>query len=508
MNPKGNAWEWADDSVNTAFITTTTPGGSFGILMAKSIRVQPGKTYTVSGYAASHRCNGFTITPYNTDSGDISDEGRPPAKTITLTTGGNHLAQYTRFTHTFTATCNNISLYFCTSATEEARTMAAYLWLAQLQMEEGSQATAYTPCANDIAERMSVAEQKITADAIVSTVRSSSSYQNDLGNINTRIYNAEQKITADAIVNTVRSSSSYQGDLSNKANTSSVDSISGRVTATESSITQLSNSITSKVSAGEIASTINQTAQSVLIDASKIKIGAFTYGNADLYGGLPESLYCGGQVNSSDTATGISASSSQWAFWAGNGRFRVQQDGYLYAQKAKIEGEFTSGNWKLTSEGFRYLRDNIEYANMTYLEGTNYADGGGSSRVFYRTTNCDAQYGSDYKNTTYIRANAVKISAQNGADFDSCVSVTFDKHYGGNAICVYPSKGAGMLGVEGHAWSDIATYSLSADDYSGHSSRKVKNNIQTLEEVGSIIDNLTPVFFHIKEIKHIESYLD
>ena len=58
-----------------------------------------------------------------------------------------------------------------------------------------------------------------------------------------------------------------------------------------------------------------------------------------------------------------------------------------------------------------------------------------------------------------------------------------------------------MLGVEDHAWSDIATYSLSADDYSGHSSRKVKNNIQTLEEVGSIIDNLTPVSFSYKRDK-------
>lgn len=269
------------------------------------------------------------------------------------------------------------------------------------------------------------------------------------------------------------------------------------------SITQLSNSITSKVSAGEIASTINQTAQSVLIDASKIKIGAFTYGNADPKGCLPNSLYCGGQIDVSKTATGISASNPDWAFWAGNGRFRVQQDGTLVAQEAKISGEFASGNWQLTSKGFKYLRNNTEYANMTYLDGPDFVDGGGSARIFYGTTNCDAQYGSDYTKTTYIRANAVKISAQNSADFDSCVSVSFDKAYGGNVICVYPSKGAGVLGIEGHEWMDIATSSLSADDYSGHSSRKVKDNIHNLEEVGCIIDKLTPVSFSYKrDVNH------
>ena len=75
--------------------------------------------------------------------------------------------------------------------------------------------------------------------------------------------------------------------------------------------------------------------------------------------------------------------------------------------------------------------------------------------------------------------------------------------YEGNVICVYPSQGAGVLGIEGHEWMDIATSSLSADDYSGHSSRKVKDNIHNLEEVGCIIDKLTPVSFSYKrDVNH------
>ena len=61
--------------------------------------------------------------------------------------------------------------------------------------------------------------------------------------------------------------------------------------ASQSDITALSNQISSKVSAGDIASTINQTAQSVLINASKINMSGFvefsdlsTYGRTTING--------------------------------------------------------------------------------------------------------------------------------------------------------------------------------------------------------------------------------
>ena len=468
MNPKGNAWEWADDSVNTAFITTTTPGGSFGILMAKSIRVQPGKTYTVSGYAASHRCNGFTITPYNTDSGGISDEGRPPAKTITLSTGGNHLAQYTRFTHTFTATCNNISLYFCTSATEEARTTAAYLWLAQLQMEEGSQATAYKPCADDMATRMTAAEQKITADAIVSTVRSSTEYSNDLNNkVSTSDFN-----NLSGRVGTAESSiTQLSNSISSKVSTSDFSS----------TVTQLSNSINSKVSAGDIASTINQTPQTVLIDASKIQIGAFTYGNADVYGGLPGALYCGGQLNSTNTSTGISANNADWAFWAGSGAFRVAQNGYVYANNAAIFGSLSAGNWTFNNSGSRYT-NNSAAVEMKF-------DG---SKAWFASSNCAVQYGSDYNYTCTIRGKDVRIAT--GHDNSAVVIEHIGSADDPSLYCEGAgsewSSARGNLGGTSHRWDVCYVRSFHQS-----SSREVKHDIQDLGDTGEIVDALRPVSF-------------
>ena len=54
-----------------------------------------------------------------------------------------------------------------------------------------------------------------------------------------------------------------------------LDSLGNRVTSAESSLTVMAGQIESKVSAGDIASTINQTAQSVLIQASKIDLDGY-----------------------------------------------------------------------------------------------------------------------------------------------------------------------------------------------------------------------------------------
>ena len=156
--------------------------------------------------------------------------------------------------------------------------------------------------------RLSSAELKITDNAIVSTVRSSTGYKNDLNakannstvndlgtrlitaesnitqtsdkinlrvdqveinvsDINKRLSSAELKITNDAIVSTVTSSNAYKNDLNGKVNT----------TTFNSEVTQLSNSISQKVSSTDfngntVASLINQTATTIKMSALKIDL--------------------------------------------------------------------------------------------------------------------------------------------------------------------------------------------------------------------------------------------
>lgn len=63
------------------------------------------------------------------------------------------------------------------------------------------------------------------------------------------------------------------------------------------------------------------------------KIGCWEISNNSLHNGL---AYNG---NKDSNATGMGTYGTDWAFWAGNGRFSVKQDGELYAENATIKGK-------------------------------------------------------------------------------------------------------------------------------------------------------------------------
>lgn len=304
----------------------------------------------------------------------------------------------------------------------------------------------------------------------------------DIGPLATRVTEAEQKITADAIVSTVRSSAEYSNDLGSKVGTGDFNNLAGRVGNAESSITQLSTSISSKVSAGNIISTINQSAEQIKIDAIKIKIGAFTYGNADKDNGVPGALYCGGQLNTpSTTSTGISADNTEWAFWAGSGAFRVAQNGYVYAGNAYVSGTLSAGNWVFNSSGSRYTNGSAA-VEMKF-------DG---SKAWFASSNCAVQYGSDYNYTCTIRGKDVRIAT--GHDNSAVVIEHIGSADDPSLYCEGAggdwSGARGNLGGTSHRWDVCYVRSFHQS-----SSRKVKHDIQDLGDTGEIVDALRPVSF-------------
>lgn len=163
---------------------------------------------------------------------------------------------------------------------------------------------------DDLASRLSSAELKITSEAIVSTVRNSAEYLGDIealsGRISTaetqitqtansialkadktitdgldaRLSAAELKITDSAIVSTVRGSTAYINDLANKAN---IDTLVNLQSNLQSQINQQAEQISMKVSQTDfngntIASLINQTATTIKLSAQKIDLaGAVTF---------------------------------------------------------------------------------------------------------------------------------------------------------------------------------------------------------------------------------------
>lgn len=121
------------------------------------------------------------------------------------------------------------------------------------KLEDGNKATDWTPAPEDVDTNItkvdtrltnSLAEVKTTTDSITSRVSATETSikttNNNVTSLTTRVSATEQKITPTAIVSTVRQSTDYVNDLGKKVGTS------------------------------EIISKINQTAESVTISANKI----------------------------------------------------------------------------------------------------------------------------------------------------------------------------------------------------------------------------------------------
>lgn len=159
------------------------------------------------------------------------------------------------YSHTFTWTNDGrtgldtaIHIYTMTNA------IVAESTIEWIKLEKGNKVTMdWTPAPEDINANIekvdtrltnSLAEIKTTTDSISSKVSSTEetvkSINNNITSLTTKISNAEQKITPTAIVSTVRQSTDYINDLGKKVDTN------------------------------EIISKINQTAESVTISASKI----------------------------------------------------------------------------------------------------------------------------------------------------------------------------------------------------------------------------------------------
>ena len=122
-----------------------------------------------------------------------------------------------------------------------------------IKLEKGNKATDWTPAPEDVDAQIEIidtkvidgfAEVKTTTDSIISkanaTEQTVATINGDLSSLTTRVSNAEQKITPTAIVSTVRQSTDYVNDLGKKVGNT------------------------------EIISKINQTAESITISANKI----------------------------------------------------------------------------------------------------------------------------------------------------------------------------------------------------------------------------------------------
>ena len=192
---------------------------------------EPNVTYTLSFYAKSPS-NGAIL--------QTNVAGGSYAFNHTLTTS------WKKYTATYTTAISGSLTFWCQNANETVH-------IAKVKLEKGNKPTDWSLAPEDIDANIaevntrlinSLAEVKTTTDGISSKVsateQSITTINDTISSLSTKVSAAEQKITSDAIVSTVRQSTDYIDDLSKKVGTT------------------------------EIISKINQTAESVTISANKI----------------------------------------------------------------------------------------------------------------------------------------------------------------------------------------------------------------------------------------------
>ena len=302
--------------------------------------------------------------------------------------------------------------------------------------------------------------------------------KSDLDELTGRVNTAESSIAQNANQIALKvSTTTYNNGMAGKADSSTVNALAQRVTTAESSITQNANAIALKVSAGDIASSINQTAQSVLISASKINLSGYV---------TISSLGAGGTttIDGSRITTGTVAAA------------RIDVDNlyvkHLNGADGTFTGSVTAGYWTFDRNGAVY------YDPSTYRQVRMDVDG---YIARYSTKNMEAQYGSTSYSDCTIYGGAVtlncastwqSVSARNG----------YWGSYSYNDVCFVCDQAgssyntaAGNLGTTDNRWDILWVDTVHYNTRDTSSSREAKHDIEPLPDFGAVLDQLEPVSY-------------
>lgn len=241
-------------------------------------------------------------------------------------------------------------------------TSGKYLWTRNKIVYTNPSSTAYTtPVCDSSWEAVNEVEETVSQ-------------------IETRVTAAEQKITDDAIVTTVRKSTLYKNDLNGKVNST------------------------------EIISTINQTAEAIKIQASKIKLEGLVTANS---------------------------------------YFKILTDGSIEAVNSKFTGTITAtngiiGGWTIQKDSLTCVSHNDGF-NVTY---TTYIDANNGLIKFLSTSN-------DYETIISINGMEMHAGRQDGDRW-----IYDDIYYGVNGISKSGSMTGETFSLDAHGVSFGLTHNL------------------------------------------------
>lgn len=243
----GSSGSWIPEGKKAVVIRGTNTTDRYGVI-SSSMKLTPNTEYTISGYCAGHRVKKIQV--------NVRDVQNASANIHTLNInpvrGGNTLDKWYRFETTFTTTANTsyvVNLYSVNFADN------GYTWFTDIQLQQGTKATAWTPCSEDI------------DSSINSKANSNDVYKK------TEVYtkaetNSQINVAKDQINLSVSGTYETKTNVESKINTAKANAINSAKSYTDGQITTVNKTITNKVA--EIKATTDSISQKVSTTESKI----------------------------------------------------------------------------------------------------------------------------------------------------------------------------------------------------------------------------------------------
>lgn len=254
----------------------------------------------------------------------------------------------------------------------------------------------------------------------------------------------------------------------------------------KNTISSTAAGLTSKVEKNSIISTINQSAEEVTIDASKVNING-----AEISLTGRTSLNNNVVINTDGFLTAVGMT-------ANGGTFNN-----ITATNISATGRLVGGNWTFDTNGGKYSDSDGRKVVMEILPGGREADGAeladnpSEYRGYFHVSNCDSLYGDDlsYSHNVFIRGKRIILMAGKDNEQKAIMGLFKSGEGSGTQFSFFPyTDSCGNIGSSVRRWD----YVRGAHNYSTSSSRKRKKNIRSIEDAGSIIDALQPVTFDYK----------
>lgn len=148
----GSGGSWIPEGKKAIVIRGTNTTDRYGVI-SSTMKLTPNTKYTISGYCAGHRVNRIQVNVRDVQNSHANIH----AIDIKPVQGGNTLDKWYKFETTFTTTANSefaLNLYSINLGDN------GYVWFTNVQVQEGTKATAWTPCSEDIDAVISAVNNK------------------------------------------------------------------------------------------------------------------------------------------------------------------------------------------------------------------------------------------------------------------------------------------------------------------------------------------------------------